>query len=217
MAKRCFILLRYLINFAIDREGSIPGDVLFFQLLFRRREHGFPAFPVGAAFDVVAKAGDVDYGPARGLHAPTGWGLRRKLLPGRPILASPTATIPASQPELPIHKTESAPGSTFYSMIVKRPGHATVQRAGDLILEAADKDVVSVDNGFLPAVAHTFWNTAVLPTLAKVVANENMTVVPDGKESATFEVAEATDDVVRLAAVEEILEGMLPPIRVGIA
>ena len=101
-------------------------------------------------------------------------------------------------------------------MIVKRPGHATVQRAGGLILEAADKDVVSVGNGFLPAV-HAFGYPAVLPTLAKVVANENMTVVPDGKESATFEVAEATDDVVRLAAVEEILEGMLPPIRVGIA
>ena len=44
-----------------------------------------------------------------------------------------------------------------------------------------------------------------------------MTVVADSKESTTFEVAEATDYMVRLAVVEEILEGMLPPIRVDIA
>ena len=102
-------------------------------------------------------------------------------------------------------------------MIVKRPGQATVHRAGDLLLETADKDIVSVGNGFLPAVTHPFGNPTVLPALTKIVAVENMTVVPDGKESATFEVAEATDYVVRLAAVEEILEGMLPPIRVDIA
>ena len=55
-------------------------------------------------------------------------------------------------------------------MIVKRPSQATVHRAGDLLLETADKDVVSVGNGFLPAVTHPFGYPAVLPILAKIVA-----------------------------------------------
>ncbi len=78
-------------------------------------------------------------------------------------------------------------------------------------LEIADEDTISESDGLLPTVAYTFWNPAVLPALAKIVADENLAVVPDGKKSTTLEVAEAANDVVRLAAVEKVLERMLLP------
>ena len=211
------ILLLNFVHFAVHGEGSVPSDVLCFRLAFRRPEDYFPVLSISAAFDVVAKAGDVDDGSIRGLDEPAGRSFRRKILPSRPILASPTATIPTSEPEFAVHITEPAPGSSSHSVIVKRPGHAAVQRSHGLLLEAADKNTVSKSDGLLSAVTHAFGYPAVLPALAKVVANENLTVVADGKESTNFEVAEAANYVVRLAAVEEILEGMLPPIRVGIA
>ena len=106
----------------MEGEGGVPGDVLFFLRRFRRRKDGFSVLPVRAPLDVITPPGDVDDGSARGLSEPAGWCLRRKILPSCPILASPTATLPTGQPEFAVHKTESAPGSPFHSVIVKRPG-----------------------------------------------------------------------------------------------
>ena len=98
-------------------------------------------------------------------------------------------------------------------MVVKRPGRPSVQRTGGFFLEVTNEDAISVGYAFLPSITHAFGNPAVLPALTKIVAEENMTVVADGKESTTVEVAKATEDMVCVATIEKILEGMLPPIR----
>ena len=117
----------YLVDFAVDGEGGVPGDVLVLGIC-GGGEDGFPDLAIGAALDVVAAPGDVDDGAARGLDEAAGWCVGGKVFPSISVFAFAASTVPSGEPEFAVYKTEAAPGCrTLQSVVVKGPGVPAVQ------------------------------------------------------------------------------------------
>ena len=103
----------------------------------------------------------------------------------------------------------------YQAVFVQCPCYSTVRRSSDVILETAQKVLVTISDHFLSFFRRA-GDQAVFPGLTVVVAVEDILVIADHDKTAAAVISESTDHVMRLAAVQQRLETVDIPFGSGL-